>query len=644
MLLGNQNSFALRLESGDPLDVREFTVDDGLSTLFSIDIVARSQDPALDYDGAAGNTATFTVQPENGGAQRTFQGIISEVHQIKTEESGLTTYQLTLVPKLWLLSRRTNCRVFQQVTDLDIVKEVLKEWDIEPIVEVTRPLKTRKYRVQYQESDYTFVCRMLEAIGVTHFHRQVEGETRLVLSDAPESGEGRAMPLQHVNDVDTIGTYARGFRASRLVSHGKITLSDHDHRLPNQPLLESARTGAHPIEARLEQFIYLPGQFRYGVAGHAETPHADDRGRTRTDPDEARAVAENIAAAHRARAHRFAFETNAVDVAPGGILGISNQSRAEQHPRLLVTRVLTSGSVDGGIESAITAVPASQPYRPEPMTPRPAIHGVETATVVGPSGEVIHCDEFGRVRVQFHWDRYGKMDHMSSCWVHVNQPWAGDGFGAINLPRIGQEVIVSFLAGNPDEPLVLGRMFTNLLRPPFALPANKTQNGFRSNSVPSTGGYNELMFEDKAGKELVNIQAEKDMKTLVKHDDDKTVGRHRTTKVKGNDAEHVSGNQKASVLGQLMESVGGDKMTGILGNLVSQVGKERIMKTLGDFASAAKAHRIQSLEGTTLSVGESMIHLTPDAIIIQSPKILLNPGPETGQKAALTGRTPSSGG
>lgn len=641
MLLGNQNAFTLQLETGDPLDVREFTLEDGLSTLFSIDIIARSQDASLDYEGAAGTNATFTIQPENGGAPRVFKGIISEVHQLKTEESGLTTYQLTLVPQLWLLSRRTNCRVFQQVTDLDIVKEVLKDWDIDPVVEVTRALKTRKYRVQYQESDYTFVCRMLEAIGVTHFHRQVEGETKLVLSDAPESGEARTVPLTHVNDVDTVGTHARGFRASRTVNHGKVTLSDHDHRLPNQPLLANAATGAHAVEARLEQYIYSPGQFRYGAQGHADTPSADDRGRTRTDPDEAKVVAENIAAAHRARSHRFAFETNAPDVAAGGILGISNQSRAEQHPRLLVTRVLMSGSVDGGVESAVNAVPASQPYRPEPNSPRPMIHGIETATVVGPGGEVIHTDEFGRVRIQFHWDRYGKMDHMSSCWVHVNQPWAGDGFGAINLPRVGQEVIVSFLGGSPDEPIVLGRMFTNLLRPPFALPANKTQNGFRSNSVPATGGFNELMFEDKAGKELVNIQAEKDMKTLVKHDDDKVVGRHRSAQIKGNDSEQVTGNQRASVLGQVMESVGGDKLAGVLGNLVSQVGKERIMKTIGEFASAAKAHRISSQEGTTLSVGQSMIHMTPDAIVLQSPKILLNPGVDVAQEAVLTGRTPS---
>ncbi|MBK6513864.1 MAG: type VI secretion system tip protein VgrG [Polyangiaceae bacterium] len=642
-MLGNQNSFTLRLETGDPLDVRGFTLEDGLSTLFSIDIVARSSDPSLDYDGAAGTSATFTIQPENGGAVRSYTGVISEVHQLKTEETGLTTYQLTLVPKLWLATRRTNCRVFQQVTDLDIVKEVLKDWDIEPVVEVTRPLKTRKYRVQYQESDHAFISRMLEAIGVTYFHRQVDGESKLVLSDAPESAEARLSPLTHVNDVDTMGTYARGFRASRTVGHGRVTLSDHDHRLPNQPLLANAAAAGNAVEAKLEQFLYVPGQFRYGGSGHAETPSADDRGRTRTDPQEAKVVADNIAAAHRARAHRFSFETNAVDVAAGSVVSIAQHPRAEQHPRLLVTRVSTHGTLDGGIESSVSAVPASQPYRPEPVTPRPSINGIEMATVVGPAGEVIHTDEFGRVRVQFHWDRYGKMDQTSSCWVHVNQPWAGDGFGAVNLPRIGQEVIMSFLAGNPDEPVCMGRVYTNLLRPPFALPANKTQNGFRSNSVPATGGYNEIMFEDKAGKELVNLQAEKDMKTLVKHNDDKTVGNNRSAKVKGNDAEHVSGNQKASVLGKVMESVGGDKLTGILGNLVSQVGKERIMKTLGDFASAAKAHRIQSQTGTTLSVGESFIHMTPDAIILQSPKILLNPGKETAQKAMLTGNTPGGG-
>jgi type VI secretion system secreted protein VgrG len=271
------------------------------------------------------------------------------------------------------------------------------------------------------------------------------------------------------------------------------------------------------------------------------------------------------------------------------------------------------------------------------------------ATVVGPAGETIHCDEFGRVRVQFHWDRYGNMDEFSSCWVPVNQAWAGDGLGSLNLPRIGQEVIVGFIGGSPEEPIVVGRTFTNLLRPPFALPQNKTQNGFKSASVPATGGYNEVMFEDMAGAELLRLRAEKDMTTRVNNDQSLSVGKNRSATIAADDAEKVSGNQKKqvggsksqNVAGQLLSSVGKDQISQVVGNLLSMTGGERIQQTLGNASQQALSHQITSTVGTTISCGQSMIYIGPDAIIIQSPKILLNPGEETAASAALGDGIPS---
>jgi type VI secretion system secreted protein VgrG len=235
------------------------------------------------------------------------------------------------------------------------------------------------------------------------------------------------------------------------------------------------------------------------------------------------------------------------------------------------------------------------------------------------------------------------MDEQSSCWVHVNQAWAGEGLGGINIPRIGQEVIVSFLAGNPEEPMIVGRVFTNLLRPPFSLPAMKTQNGFRSASVPQTGGYNMMMFEDKAGSEELRIRAEKDQNTRVNNDKTLSVGRHRKMEVSGNDKESVDGTQTNSVMGMMKSAVGADKIASVVGNLLSSAGGQRILKTIGDFASSAKNHRISSDEGTTISVGSSMIHIGPDSIIIQTPKLLLNPGADAAQGAALTGAAPAPG-
>ncbi len=624
----------------ESFDVREFTVDDGLSSLFSVELEVLCSNPALDFEELVGQPSAFHIELDDaaypGLRKRSWSGVISEMHLVRSESTGLSTYRLTIAPRLWLSTLRTNCRVFQQMTDLDIVKTMLGEWGIEPVVECSRQYKTRKYRVQYQESDYAFMCRMLEAAGVTFYFRGVEGESRLVLADTPENGKERKSALDYSDEPMQGARYASQLRASRALTSGKITVADHDHRMKNEPLLGQAAPSAHPIESKLEQFAYAPGAFRFGNPGPKDTPHADDRGRTRTDPEEAKRLAEQIGAAGMARARRFVFDSNAVDLAPGLRIKVAQHPLTERVGQLLVSRTTLTGTFDSEAHVVAHAVSASSPYRPDMVTPIPTINGVECAVVVGPAGETIHCDEFGRVRVQFHWDRYGNMDEQSSCWVPVNQAWAGEGLGALNIPRIGQEVIVGFVSGNPEEPMIVGRIFTNLLRPPFPLPVNKTQNGFRSASVPSTGGYNMMMFEDKAGSEEIRMRAEKDWNTRVNNDTTLSVGQNRKMEIGGNDREAVQGNQQ--------NSVSGDKMSSIVGNLLSMTGGERVLQTTGDFSSAAKEHRISSQNGTTISVGKSMIHIGPDSIVIQTPKLYLNPGDAPAQQSALGNQVPAPDG
>jgi type VI secretion system secreted protein VgrG len=643
---------ALDVDAEDAFDVRSFSLEDGLNRLFSIGIEALCNNPAVDFETIVGKEATFQIQasPEltamyGERSAPVWKGIVSEIHQTQSEETGLSAYRLVLVPSLWMLTKRTNCRVFQQMSDVDVACAILREWQIDPVLELTRTYKPRKYRVQYQESDFAFVSRLLEAAGVTYFFRRSASGSALVLSDAPESGARRKVVLDHTNDVEARHDHSTGFHASRSIRSGRVTLSDHDHRAPNAPLLAGAQTSTLALEARLEHFRYVPGAFRFGGKGPKDTPAADDRGRSRTDPVEAQRIADQQASAHAARSRRFGFKSNAVDLAAGLILKIAGHPIAEREGELLITTVRIQGTAHTPPRLSCDAVSAAAPYRPEEITPSPSIHGVESATVVGPAGETIHCDEFGRVRVQFHWDRYGKMDEYSSCWVPVNQPWAGDGAGALNLPRIGQEVIVSFLGGNPEEPVIVGRLFTNLLRPPFPLPQNKTQNGFKSASVPATGGYNELMFEDKAGGELIRMRGERDMTTRINRNKDMSIGNDRSTSVERDDREHVMRNQRHTVDGEMMSAVGGnmmgtvgaDQIMGVLGNLVSSAGGQRLLQTIGEYVSNALAHRITSETGTTITVGSSMIHIGPDAIVIQSPKVLLNPGEEVAATAAMGG-------
>jgi len=639
---------ALEIDTDERFDVREFSLEDAISSPFQLDVVAMCENPAVDFEQMVGRDAAFHIelsgQLHPGQGPRTWTGLVSEVHQIGSEEEGLSAYNLTVVPRLWLLSQRTNCRVFQQMTDLDIALDLLRQWEIDPIIESRRALKTRKYRVQYHESDYAFLSRCLEAAGISFLHRQSEEGSKLVLLDTPEQAEARKEPLQHMGEPALGALWATGLRASRRMRHGKVTFADHDHRLPNQPLLAQSTTSQNPLEARLESFQYKPGAFRFGAKGPADTPHADDRGRSRTDPDEGKRIADQNAAALIARSQRYSFQSNALDLAPGTVLKVTGHARAELADKLLVTRISVSGGSEEEPTLTADAVSAAHPYRPEAVTPQPVVQGVEAATVTGPAGETIHCDELGRVRVQFHWDRYGARDQFSSCWIAVNQAWAGDGLGAMNIPRVGQEVIVDFLGGNPEEPVIVGRIFTHLLRPPMPLPAAKTQNGFRSASVPATGGFNEFMFEDAAGSEMIRVRAEKDYKTLVNNDVDTTIGHKRTTHVESDDKETVNGNQSKSVLGSLAQTVASEAISQVLSNALSIVGGHRTMATTGNLASSAAMHSMVSQQATLLQVGASTIYIGPDAVIIQSPKVLLNPGEDVLATAVLTGTVPPAEG
>jgi len=251
--------------------------------------------------------------------------------------------------------------------------------------------------------------------------------------------------------------------------------------------------------------------------------------------------------------------------------------------------------------------------------------------------EEIHTDEFGRVRVQFHWDREGNRDENSSCWIHVSQPWSGAGFGGTNLPRVGQEVIVDFLGGDPDRPVITGRVYTNLQKTPYPLPEHKTRSGWKSNSSPAYGGYNEIMFEDKAGSELVHMRAQRNMTTQVNKDHLSSIGSNRSTSVGQNESKSVGGNQNCTVQGSNNQMTGADFMEAVMGAFTSLASADRILQTSGTSSSRAQNHSISSDQTTTLTCGKSVIVIGPESIIIQTPKLLLNPGDAAAATAALGG-------
>ncbi len=510
----------LAFESGETsLDVRLFDVHESVSGLFSVSIRARSASPDLDLESIVGKKASFRIVSgvAFGRVQaRLWTGVCNHIEQIQAEPTGLSTYHLRIVPTLWLLTQRRNHRLYQHLSIPDIADQILAEWSIEPAWSIDRGAYPRlEYKCQYGESDYTFLTRLLEEAGIAFtFPNDADDEAQgsvLTLSEALHQGAPRPAPnLPFADNPNQAAEkeFITNVALAHEVRPGAHVVRDYDFRNPAFALFGTAQKAAPP-EDKLEQYHYLPGAVLVeggsGAMGGgpnppgSETPVADDKGIARYDPKFAAALAQRALDARRVSKRTVTFESNALDLAPGVILSMDNHPHSELDPdrQLLLTEVQFRGETGAEWTRSCQAVFADAPYRPLRQTSKPDATGVQSATVVGRSGQEIDVDELGRVRVQFPWDRQGTNDDSSSAWIRVSQGWAGTGFGLINIPRIGQEVLVGFLGGDPDQPVIVGRVFNQQSPVPYKLPDNKTRSTWKSNSSARLrNGFNEIMFED----------------------------------------------------------------------------------------------------------------------------------------------------
>ncbi len=532
----------LAFESGeDSLSVRRFAVREALGEPFEIEIEARSPSEEVDLGAIVGRGAVFRLR---SGARhltqdgRSWTGICSRMELVQAEGTGLSTYRLSIVPRLWLMGQRRNYRVFQRASVPEIARRLLEEWRVAADFRVDAAAHPRlPLRIQYGESDLAFLRRLLEEAGITlYFAEGEQEESRLVLHDRPHAEPVRdGGPLLYVDNPNESAEreYVTRVHLSQAVQPLRHTIRDVDfRRSPDYPLFGQA-VGTESAEAGLEQFDYRPGAFLIETAGRGETPIADDKGAARHEERAGRALAERRLEEARVARRIVSFATNAPDLRPGAAFAIQGHARADlsADQKLLVTELSFGGAVGEEWRLSGKAVFASLPYRPPRRTPKPEARGVESAVVVGPKGEEIHTDEFGRVRVQFPWDREGKYDAQSFCWVRVSQGWAGAGFGMMAIPRVGQEVLVGFLGGDPDQPVVVGRLHGGTQPVPYKLPENKAVSGWRTESSPRSGGFNEIRFDDTRGRELVHVQAERSLTKVVKVDETETTGHTREIRV-----------------------------------------------------------------------------------------------------------------
>ena len=564
--------------SGSTLTFQRLAGFDAVSEGFAFSVALVSADLGVDVPGMLDRP--MAIEAGGEGPRRWFHGLVSAFRLVKLD-AHLAHYEAELRPWLWKLGLTHDCRIFQNLGVVEIIEQIFSKY---PDAKFEKRLQgsypPRDYCVQFDETDLAFVRRLMEHEGIFFFFEYAESGHTLIMTDTMaklETAEGCASLAYGIADAWRDDQALLTWEVTSALLPKTYAHTDYDFEKPGLSLLTQSE--AEP----------KAGAF---AGEHYRQPGAH------LEPGAGEAVAairrEELQAPHL----RIHATGTVRGLASGNVFTLADHPRDDQNTRYLVLRaeyrVLSPGFAPEGAEgsepyrASLIVAPAAIPYRPPRVTPRPVMRGPQTATVVGPSGEEIFTDAHARVKVQFHWDRLGKRDENSSCFVRVSAAWAGAGWGFIQIPRIGQEVIVDFLDGDTDRPIITGRVYNGAEPPPYGLPGNATKSGWKSNSSPGGGGYNEFMFEDKAGSELVNFQAQKDHALLVKND--------RTKLVQHDQSDRIDNNAKHSVGVNLDEDVGNNKTT--------SVGVDRSVKIGSNDTETVGVNRSLSVgSNETISVG-----------------------------------------
>ncbi|SOC03943.1 type VI secretion system secreted protein VgrG [Rhodobacter sp. JA431] len=586
----------------DVLVLLRFEGTDYLNDLFEYRVEALSTDADINFDDLIGTHAT--VEIENGDEDRPFDGIVTRARWIGPGEGG-HRYEMVLRPRVWLASLRRNQRIFHNMTVVDILGELLGDYGGLDVM-VMRNYPELEYTVQYRESDLAFARRQMERFGISfHFLHEV-GNHRMVLTDDPSAHETigtRAyvgFDAHHQSDEEHFWSW----ETERNLTTGAIKLTDYEFKKPNQAMEVVQQGDAQYAEGSIESFDY-PGDYLSQGDGRAMVRLGLDR--ARGGDARVRASGDVVTLAGGLRV-TLGSEQGSNGKVPGQ--GDSYICLSAHH------RFVGEGYATGGADAdevafrgAYVLIPEKSPLAPPLRSPIPSVQGPQTAKVVG-EGE-IDCDEHGRILVQFHWD----LDGAYSMRCRVSQNWAGAGWGGMIIPRIGMEVVVEFLEGDPDKPLVTGCVYNGSNTPPYDLPGKKTVSTWKSNTHKGSG-YNEFRFEDEAGSEEVFMHAQKDHNTVIENDETHQIG-HDRAKTVGNDQSEQIGHDKSS-------TVGNDKTITVANNHTESIGHDMVLTvgnntttTVGASATttigAASSLTIGADSATTIGAGSTYV-VSNDAI------------------------------
>lgn len=616
----------------DKLLLERFSMSEQLGRLFQIEVDLASTETGVKFEDIVGTNATVRLElPDK--KTRYFNGFVSRFVQGSQQPRGQVNYaqyRATLVPWLWFLTRTADCRIFQKKKVPDIIEEVFKTHGFKDYkLNLTGTYTEWEYCVQYRETDFNFVSRLMEHEGIYYFFEHDNGKHNMVLGDsgsahAPYPGYDsmnyRPRAHQHEETSETVSDWI----IEQEVQPGTYVLSDFYFQTPAAPIVVNDTVARKHAASSFEIFDF-PGEFEVRGDGEAY----------------AKLRIQELQAQHEI----LRAQATVRGVATGCKFTLKGHPRADQDREYLITgasyqanvSAYESGNAGKGEEffsCAFTAMAAAEPFRAARITPKPVVQGPQTAMVVGKKGEEIDTDEFGRVKVQFHWDRYGKVDENSSCWLRISQPAAGKGWGAISLPRVGQEVIVDFLEGDPDRPLVTGRVYNATTATPYKLPDFKTVSAFKSNSSKGGQGFNEIRFEDKKGEEQVFMHGEKNLDIRIKNDAYEFIGNERHLIVKKDQVEHVENNRSETVDADHMEKIGKDRHLKVVGKEAKAVDGSLSLTVGGDVIEVFKANHseqttndyylkadnvvIEGMTNVTIKVGGSSIAIAADGIALKT--------------------------
>ena len=550
-----QANRALKIETSlgeDKLLLRAVSGQEAVSQLFRFQLDLLSEDDSLKLDDIVGMPVTVRLEIADG--ERFWHGHISRFSQ-GTRDQRFTNYRAEVVPWLWFLTRTADCRIFQNKTVPDIVQQIFKDLGFSDYkLNLVKSYRTREYCAQYRETDFNFVSRLMEEEGICYFFQHEHGKHTLIMAD--DTGAHQPCPNQPKARCEFV---QGGWAPDDVISEWRIEQefrpsawahTDFNFETPSTSLMVNVQE-----KPKWEIYDY-PGVY----------PKLADGDKL------AKLRLEEMSAFKQ----RSSGKSNCRNFTTGYTVEVADHYRSDVNQKWLLTAVYhqatmggsyATGNVEEGMHyfNTFECIPLTTVFRPPRTTPKPHVQGCQTAIVTGPPGEEIFTDKYGRVKVQFFWDREGKKDENSSCWIRVSHPWAGKGWGAVSIPRIGQEVVVDFLEGDPDQPIIMGRVYHAENMPPYGLPAGGVVSGIKSNSTKGGGGYNEMSMNDTKGKEMVTIHAQYDMSTTVEHDDTQTVHNNRTITVDGTQSETVKGavtetyknKQTTDVTNERSETVGG---------------------------------------------------------------------------------------